>query len=79
MATQICPRCKEDAFTWHIDEEESPFTIWACHICNYQAFEDESKERKCAHCGRNTEARLNDGKENYWWCSSCGMSEGSIQ
>ena len=24
MATEICPQCKCDSFTWSIDEDESP-------------------------------------------------------
>ncbi len=27
MATQICPNCKQDSFTWSIDEDESTLTL----------------------------------------------------
>ena len=69
MATQICPNCKKDSFTWSIDEEESPLTYWGCYECNYGAYEDESKERICSNCEKKTESRLKDEEKEYWWCS----------
>jgi hypothetical protein len=32
MATQICPNCKANSFTWSIDEEESAFTKCGCVV-----------------------------------------------
>ena len=71
MATQICPHCKEDSFTWSIDEEESPLTKWGCYSCGYIAFEDESLERLCSACHKKTESKLEDNLKKYWWCSNC--------
>lgn len=70
MATQICPNCKNDAFTWSI-EEKAALTYWGCYQCGYGAYEDESQERQCSDCGKKTESRLQDEKREYWWCSSC--------
>jgi len=70
MATQICPKCKADSFTWHIDDELQ-LTKWGCTICGYLAYEDESLGRKCSHCGLETEIRLEEKQNKYWWCSSC--------
>jgi hypothetical protein len=71
MATQICPKCKEDSFTWSIDEEESPLTYWHCYNCLYGAYEDEKLECICENCGIKTKSRLKDESTEYWWCSSC--------
>ena len=75
MATQICPKCKEDAFTWSIDDEITDLTIWNCYNCLYQAFEDETSERICKQCGKKTESKLKDDQKEYWWCSSCNSIE----
>jgi len=74
MATQICPNCKNDSFTWRIDEEESPLTIWRCN-CGYLAYEDESQVRKCKDCGSKTESNMRDSQKEYWWCSTCNKIE----
>lgn len=71
MATQICPNCKEDSFTWIIDNEKSELTIWSCHKCEYKAFENEKDERRCQNCKQKTETKLKDNKKEYWWCSNC--------
>jgi len=75
MATQICPNCKKDSFTWSIDEEISELTIWGCYECEYQAFENESKERNCTKCSKKTESRLKDNEKEFWWCSTCNTIE----
>jgi hypothetical protein len=71
MATQICPNCKNDAFTWSINEDYSSLTYWFCFKCRYDAYEDESQERICTVCDKKTESRLQDKKQEYWWCSNC--------
>ena len=71
MATQLCPHCKQDSFTWSIDEGESPLTKWGCYICGYIAFEDEASERECSNCHKKTESKLQDDSKEYWWCSNC--------
>ena len=71
MATQICPNCKTDSFTWSIDEEESPLTKWGCYNCQYIAFEEESLERECSYCNKKSERRLEDKENKYWWCYNC--------
>lgn len=70
MATQICPNCKADTFTWSIDDESS-LTMWDCHECGYIAWEDETLEHVCANCGNKSEMSLNDDNNEYWWCCSC--------
>ncbi len=65
MATQICPNCKKDSFTWSIDEDESLLTFWGCD-CGYNALEDESKERICRNCNNKTESRMKDSQKEYW-------------
>jgi hypothetical protein len=70
MALQICPNCKEQAFTWTYDEENTPPTSWACN-CGYSARENESFIRECNACGTKTQSRLQDDSKTYWWCSSC--------
>ena len=71
MATEICPNCKEDAFTWSIDEEESALTKWGCYKCSYIAWEDEALERVCSNCGNKTEMYLKDDTKKFWYCCSC--------
>lgn len=68
MATQICPDCKTDSFTWSIDEENEKLTIWSCYNCNYIAHEDESLERDCKDCNKKSELYMKDGEKLYWWC-----------
>lgn len=75
MATQICPKCKNDSFTWRMDDEISDFTIWGCSKCSYQAFENESDERNCSKCGNKTELKLKDDEKEYWWCPICNKTE----
>ncbi|WP_348739211.1 hypothetical protein [Tenacibaculum sp. 190524A02b] len=41
MATQVCPKCKENSYTWRIDNEISDLTIWSCYNCYYEEFEKE--------------------------------------
>ena len=71
MATQICPRCNNDSFTWILDEEVSTSTIWHCYSCGYTAYEDESLERICQNCKKLSESRMKDESMEYWWCSNC--------
>ena len=75
MATQICPKCKKDSFTWSVNEEISDLTVWACYKCYYQAFEYESDERNCQNCGKKTESKLKDDEKDYLWCSNCNTTE----
>jgi hypothetical protein len=70
MATQICPNCKEDAFTWVI-VEDNPLTRWGCYKCYYTAWEDESKERVCFNCNKKGELFLKDDEKAFWWCHYC--------
>lgn len=70
MSTQTCPKCKEDSFTWSI-EEDMQLTTWGCSECGYIAYEDELLERECSNCGKKTESRLEDKNTKYWWCCLC--------
>lgn len=75
MATQICPNCKIDSFTWKMDGEISSMTIWDCGNCQYRAFENESDERNCSTCQKKTELKLKDSEKEYWWCTNCNTTE----
>ncbi|MEJ5103725.1 hypothetical protein [Chryseobacterium sp. MYb328] len=70
MATQICPECKENSFTWYIDEEPEG-THWTCFSCSYHALENENDECICDGCGNKAKTKLKDSSKEYWWCSSC--------
>ena len=78
MSTQICPNCQEDAFTWCLDEEVSPLTMWGCFKCRYIAYEDETLERECSVCGIKTESRLQDDVKTYWWFCRCNTVKEEI-
>ncbi len=71
MATQICPNCNEDSFTWYIMEDDDKFTTWLCHSCSFKAYEDESLERICLNCKTKTEIQLIVLDKKYWWCNKC--------
>jgi ribosomal protein L37AE/L43A len=71
MATQICPKCKQDSFTWYIDDEMSTITIWSCYLCDYQTYEDDRDEVKCENCQEKTKTILQNEVEEFWWCSVC--------
>lgn len=75
MGTQLCPKCKNDSFTWSMDDEISDLTIWGCYKCDYRALENESDERNCGKCGKKTESKLKDEENEYWWCSTCNATE----
>lgn len=74
MATQICPICKADSFTWYTNEEESPLIQWMCDKCDYRAYEEESTIRECSTCKKKTESLLVDNAKKYWWCSFCNKT-----
>lgn len=74
MAEQICPKCKQQTFTWTYDDESIPHTYWHCRHCDYEAWEDESFERICESCGTKTESLLEDSVTRYWWCSRCNTT-----
>lgn len=71
MVNQICPKCKQDSFTWYIDDEMSTITIWSCYHCDYQAYEDDREEVKCENCQEKTKTFLQNEDEEFWWCSVC--------
>lgn len=52
MATQICPNCKSNSFTWIIDEDDTPLTRWGCYACFYFAYEDEFLSRNVQIVGK---------------------------
>lgn len=71
MATQICPKCKENAFTWSMDEENPKLIDWGCYHCSYHARENELDESNCESCGNKTKMKLKDSETEYWWCCRC--------
>jgi phage/plasmid primase-like uncharacterized protein len=78
MTAQLCPRCRQIGLTWSIDEEESPLTQWHCSLCEYVAWEDESKEQPCHMCGRQGSILIEDESGTYRYCFACGgVGEGA--
>lgn len=75
MATQVCPNCNEDCFTWYIMQDDDKFTTWLCHSCSFKAYEDESIERMCLNCKTKTEIQLIVEDKKYWWCNKCNKFE----
>jgi hypothetical protein len=73
MATQLCPKCNKDSFTWRVDDEISEITIWNCSNCSYEAFEDEYKEDSCNNC-EDAKIQLKDKNKLYWWCFTCNSN-----
>ncbi len=71
MALTTYPKCKNDSWSWYIDEEVSEYTIWHCCICGYTAFEDESEETVCPECGQKLDMLLFDDNQKYRYCSQC--------
>lgn len=54
---QLCPKCRADAFTWAVHDEDE-LAEWWCRGCDYRAKEDESKETTCPHCGQQQASLL---------------------
>lgn len=71
MASQTCPKCKKDSFSWYIDEEMSTITIWNCSNCDLQIYEDDRDEIKCENCKEITKTFLQNEEEEFWWCCVC--------
>jgi hypothetical protein len=71
MVTQICPKCKKDAFTWHESDVLPNITVWSCNACPLQIFEDESDEEICENCNEVTKTFLRSQEEQFNWCSNC--------
>ncbi len=71
MALQICPKCKEKAFTWFINEKTN-ITNWSCFNCDYEAKEND--ECVCENCEKKTKTKLKDKEKEYWWCSNCNTT-----
>jgi hypothetical protein len=72
MALLICPRCKENSFTWFINGK-THVTSWNCFNCDYEAKETDSHKSICENCEKNTKIKLKDKEKEYWWCSSCNQ------
>ncbi|WP_312076687.1 hypothetical protein [Chryseobacterium sp.] len=70
MALQICPKCKENSFTWFINGK-TQLTTWTCFDCDYEAKEIEDEKSTCEKCGEITKTKLKDKEKEYWWCSNC--------
>lgn len=70
MALQVCPKCKENSFTWFIGGK-FPVTTWSCFDCDYEAKEVETEKLTCESCGKITKIKLKDKEKEYWWCSHC--------
>lgn len=75
MSLIRCPKCEQDGFTWSVDDEVSPLTMWNCSLCGYHAEEDESKEMACCNCGQKGAMLLDDGAECYRYCDVCASKD----
>lgn len=75
MAMQLCPKCRADAFTWAVHDEDE-LAEWWCRGCDYRAKEDESKETTCPHCGQQQASLLlHDDDGFHRWCFCCHRFE----
>lgn len=70
MGLQICPKCKEQSFTWFIGGK-FPLPTWSCFDCDYEAKEVESDKQTCENCGDTAKIKLKDKEQEYSWCSNC--------
>lgn len=73
MAAQICPKCKENLFTWFFNEKSNSKS-WSCFNCDYEAKENETDECICENCEKKTKKKLKDKEREYWWCSNCNTT-----
>lgn len=73
MALQICPKCKENSFTWFISGK-THLTSWSCFSCDYEAKQTDSDEQVCEHCDEKSKIKLKDRGKEYWWCSNCNVT-----
>ena len=71
MATQVCPKCKKDAFAWHESDVLPDITVWLCSACPLQIFEDDSEEELCDNCYEVTKTFLQSQEEQFNWCANC--------
>ena len=71
MVTQLCPKCKQDAFTWYVSEVLPNITVWSCNACPLQIFEDDNEEEICDNCNEKTKTFLQSQEEQFNWCSNC--------
>ena len=70
MALQICPKCKENSFTWFINGK-THLTSWSCFSCDYEAKQTGNIELICENCEEKSKIKLKDKENEYWWCSNC--------
>lgn len=73
MALKICPKCKENSFTWFINEK-THLTSWSCFSCDYEAKQADSDEQVCENCEEKSKIKLKDRETEYWWCSNCNTT-----
>ena len=71
MATQLCPKCKKDSFTWQMDDDDPDLTVWGCYECYYSAHENERDNSECETCGQQTESKFKDEQNGDWRCWTC--------
>ena len=71
MSEQYCPNCKEKAFVWYINEEESPNTQWYCSLCKYHAEENEALESECKACKTRNNLYMKSGAHFFQFCLNC--------
>lgn len=71
MAFTLCPKCHNESFLWSSDDDPYTTTHWHCHVCKYNAIEDERNISICSICKKEAEALLEDEESKYWWCFSC--------
>lgn len=73
MALKICPKCKENSFTWFINGK-THLTSWSCFSCDYEAKQTENVEQVCENCEEKSKIKLKDRENEYWWCSNCNAT-----
>jgi hypothetical protein len=84
MATQLCPNCQEDDFTWSMTEDETgqEVTEWRCgcgfHAIEYERYlageyQQEPITTNCLNCTTMSGIVLHREGERYLWCYHCNI------
>lgn len=73
MAAKNCPKCKENFFTWFLNDKTN-LKSWSCFSCDYEAKQTENDEHVCEKCNEKSKKKLKDKEIEYFWCSNCNAT-----
>lgn len=71
MAQHYCPNCRERAFVWCLDEENTPNTQWACSLCKFYAEENGFLESVCQNCNTENLMYFRSPNGYFRFCTNC--------